>query len=63
MHENGILGTDLFSVMDKMSKFRNIVVHRYEDVDAEIIIIILKRHMNDFALFVQTILDYLKTSD
>lgn len=41
--ENDVIDKDLFSVLDKMAKFRNIVVHQYEDVDAGIVIVILKK--------------------
>lgn len=58
--ENDIIDSELFQVMDKMTKFRNIVVHRYEDVDAEIVIIILKKHIGDFNAFKETILKLLK---
>ena len=49
--ENGILTPEQTLVMDKMAKFRNIVVHQYEAVDAEIVILILRRHLGDFQLF------------
>jgi len=46
--------------MEKMAKFRNIVVHQYEEVDAEIVIFILKKHLGDFERFKEAILAYLK---
>lgn len=49
--ENGILTTEQTDVMVKMSKFRNILVHQYERVDAEIVILVLRKHINDFKLF------------
>ena len=58
--ENNIIEPELYQVMDKMTKFRNIVVHRYEDVDAEIVIIILKKHISDFNAFKEAILKLLK---
>lgn len=54
--ENGAIDKDLFAVMEKMAKFRNIVVHQYEEVDAEIVIIILKKHLDDFIRFKEAIL-------
>ncbi len=59
LHENHIIDAELFPAMDNMAKFRNIVVHRYENVDAEIILIILKKHLGDFVLFRNSILKYL----
>ena len=58
--ENGSIDKDLFAVMEKMAKFRNIVVHQYEEVDAEIVIIILKKHLDDFIRFKEAILSSLK---
>lgn len=49
--ENGILTTGQTAVMEKMAKFRNIVVHQYEAVDAEIVVLILRKHLDDFQLF------------
>lgn len=53
--ENGILSAEQSAVMEKMAKFRNIVVHQYEAVDAEIVVLILKRHLSDFDLFTDVV--------
>ncbi len=58
--ENNVIDENLFSVMEKMAKFRNIVVHQYEEVDAEIVIIILTKHLDDFVRFRDAILGSLK---
>lgn len=59
LFENNILDRDLFATMEKMAKFRNVVVHQYEAVDAEIVIIILKKHLEDFTRFKNAILSFL----
>lgn len=51
LHENGALPTDLFAKMEKMAKFRNVVVHHYDTIDAEIVVGILKRDLDDFIGF------------
>ena len=51
LHENSVLPTSLFVKMEKMAKFRNIVVHHYDTIDAEIVIGILKRDLYDFSGF------------
>lgn len=61
--ENNIIEPELYAIMDKMIKFRNIVVHRYEDVDAEIVATIIKKHIGDFKNFEEAILKYLKTEN
>jgi uncharacterized protein YutE (UPF0331/DUF86 family) len=57
--ENAVINPDLSAIMEKMAKFRNVVVHQYEGVDAEIVIAILTKHLNDFERFQETILLYL----
>jgi uncharacterized protein YutE (UPF0331/DUF86 family) len=60
LYEEGILNKDLFETMEKMAKFRNIIIHHYDKVDEAIVVGILKRHLDDFLLFKQAILDFLK---
>jgi uncharacterized protein YutE (UPF0331/DUF86 family) len=60
LYENKIINPELFSVMEKMAKFRNIVVHQYEEVDSGIVILILKKHLSDFQQFRDAILSYLQ---
>jgi uncharacterized protein YutE (UPF0331/DUF86 family) len=48
LHEEKILGKKLFAALEKMAKFRNIVVHHYDKVDAEIVLSILKKDLTDF---------------
>ena len=59
--ENNIIEESLSETMQKMAKFRNIVVHNYDDVDAEIVIGILRRHMDDFIVFKKAIITTLET--
>jgi predicted nucleotidyltransferase len=60
LHEEGILNQDLFEIMEKMAKFRNIIIHRYDKADEAIVVGILKRHLDDFLLFKKAIIDFLK---
>ena len=60
--ENNIINSEMFGTMEKMAKFRNVVVHQYEKVDAEIVIVILKRHLKDFDKFKEVILSYMQSS-
>ena len=57
--ENAIINADLSGIMGKMAKFRNVVVHQYEGVDAEIVIAILTKYLNDFERYRESILAYL----
>ena len=60
LSENNIIDSELFNIMERMAKFRNIIVHQYERVDAKIIVVILKKHLKDFERFKDTILIHLK---
>lgn len=58
--ENGILKEKQLPALEKMARFRNIVVHDYAKIDSEIVIGILQRNLVDFEKFNQAIIDYLK---
>jgi len=60
LHENTIVSDDLFNTMNKMVKFRNVVVHQYSNVNAEIVIVILKKHREDFMKYRDAIVMHLK---
>lgn len=57
--EQELLTPELTSVMEKMAKFRNVVVHQYEAVDAEIVVLVLRKHLNDFNRYSEAIIDRL----
>jgi uncharacterized protein YutE (UPF0331/DUF86 family) len=59
---NGILSDLQLGALEKMAKFRNIVVHDYEKIDADILIGILKNNLNDFEKFKLSIIEYLKSA-
>lgn len=48
LSENNVVDPVLFNALEKMVKFRNIIVHQYEEVDAEVVVLILKEHLIDF---------------
>ena len=60
LYENGILNKDLFETMEKVAKFRNIIVHHYDKVDTEIVTGILKKDLNDFLTYKDAIIKILK---
>ena len=61
LHEENILDGKLFSALDKMAKFRNIVVHSYDSIDAEIVVGILKNNLQDFMAFKESVIKFLKS--
>jgi uncharacterized protein YutE (UPF0331/DUF86 family) len=60
LFEEKILDRKLYAVMEKIAKFRNIVVHHYDKVDAEIVTAILKKNLIDFISYKQAIIQSLE---
>ena len=60
LQEEKILDKKLYAVMEKIAKFRNIVVHHYDKVDAEIVTAILKKDLADFISYKEAIILFLK---
>ena len=63
LYEENILEKGLFEIMEKMTKFRNIVVHNYDEIDASIVVNILKGHLGDFLTYKNAIINILKEID
>jgi len=63
LYENNILNKDLSATMEKVTKFRNIIVHDYDKVDSVIAVAILRKDRNDFVEYKNAILAFLKTND
>ena len=59
LYEKDILTKDLFETMEKMSKFRNIIVHHYDRIDSEIVVNILRKGLEDFLMFKKSIVNLL----
>jgi uncharacterized protein YutE (UPF0331/DUF86 family) len=49
--EAGLLDRALVPVMTRMSRFRNLIVHDYAKIDPEVVVGILREHLDDFARF------------
>jgi uncharacterized protein YutE (UPF0331/DUF86 family) len=56
---NGLLGVELGERMQKMARFRNIIVHQYEDLNAAIVVEIVRNRTGDFSEYAQAVLRYL----
>ena len=61
LHEEKIVNDKLFASLDKMAKLRNVVVHQYDKVDAEIVVGILKKDLKDFKGYRNSIVNFLKS--
>jgi len=58
--EEKILDKKLSAIMEKIAKFRNIVVHHYDKVDAEIVAAILKNDLADFVRYKEAIIQFIE---
>ena len=61
--ENRVINQRLWSRMDKMAKFRNVVVHQYEKIDPAIVVSILQNNLADFEKFRKAITKFLSPSE
>jgi uncharacterized protein YutE (UPF0331/DUF86 family) len=61
LKENNILSDELYSSARKMAKFRNIVVHHYDKVDADIVVAILRNNLDDFINYRDAVVSFLKS--
>ena len=58
--EEKILSRKLSAALEKMAKFRDIVVHHYDKVDAEIVAAILKNDLADFVSYKEAIIELIE---
>ena len=58
--ENKVLGKKLADRLEKMAKFRNVLVHQYEKIEGEIIVGILKKKLGDFNQFTRAIVGFVQ---
>jgi len=59
LYEKEILTKDLFETMEKICKFRNIIVHHYDRIEPEIVVSILRKDIDDFLEFKNVIVNLL----
>jgi uncharacterized protein YutE (UPF0331/DUF86 family) len=60
LREEQLVNEKLYVALEKMAKFRNVVVHHYDKVDAEIVVGILIKDLKDFRGFRESIVNFLK---
>ena len=56
---SGIISAKNFKIYESMAKFRNFIIHPYDDVDDSIVYEIFKNHLVDFISFIDEIRNYL----
>lgn len=60
LRKQKILSEELGGNLTKMAKFRNLIVHRYGDIDNERVYMILQENLKDIKDFVKEIENFLK---
>jgi len=61
--ENKVVGKNLSRTLEKMARFRNVVVHQYETIDPTIVVSILHRNLRDFEKYKKAIIKYLSSQE
>ena len=60
LRENGVITNEQLPLLQEMASFRNLLVHRYENVDDEIVFRIFKKRLSDFDLFIELVSKWAK---
>ena len=58
--EEGVINPNDLARFEQMAAFRNLIVHYYERVDDAVVFGVFKRNLDDFDLFTERIIGYLK---
>lgn len=59
LYESGVIDKELSLKLRKMSRFRNILVHRYWEIEDKKILDYARNNLKDFEGFVESIFEYL----
>lgn len=57
--EERVIGKRLGESLEKMAKFRNVIVHQYETIDPTIVVSILHRNLGDFEKYKKAVIKFL----
>lgn len=60
LSEKGIIPEKQLSRFQNMASFRNMLVHRYENIDEELVYGIFSKHLTDFDLYSNLIMQWVK---
>ncbi|OPY06289.1 MAG: hypothetical protein A4E66_02258 [Syntrophus sp. PtaB.Bin001] len=60
LHENGIIPREHLKTFQNMASFRNMLVHRYERIDNEIVFGLFKKRLSDFDLFISLVTEWVR---
>lgn len=60
LKEQGVLSERYLPTFQNMASFRNMLVHRYESIDDELVFNIFKKRLDDFALFAKLVVKWVE---
>lgn len=63
LHENSLIPKEHLTTFQNMASFRNMLVHRYEKTDNEVIYSIFKKRLGDFDLFISLVTAWVKSRE
>lgn len=63
LSEQGVIPRERLATFQNMASFRNMLVHRYERVDDEVVFGIFKRRLNDFDEFTALVAAWVDEND
>ncbi|WP_261264796.1 type VII toxin-antitoxin system HepT family RNase toxin [Laspinema olomoucense] len=58
---NGIISTELAQNLAPSAKMRNILVHQYEDINAEVVYTAISKALQQYPLYIRQVNDYLNS--
>lgn len=61
--ENGVIPEEHLPIFQEMASFRNLLVHRYENVDDELVFGIFKKRLKDFDLFIGLVTEWVRKQE
>jgi uncharacterized protein YutE (UPF0331/DUF86 family) len=60
LKEHGILNERLCARLEKMARFRNLIVHNYDKIDGAVVVGLLKKNLSDFDGFKAAVVVFLE---
>lgn len=61
LKEHGIISEEYLPTFQNMASFRNMLVHRYETIDDELVFGIFKKRLDDFELFISLVVNWVES--
>ena len=61
LKEHGIISEKYLPTFQNMASFRNMLVHRYETIDDELVFGIFKERLDDFELFITLVVNWVES--